>query len=257
MMAAIADRLRGFASRSGWVLQRELRPDFSEETRATIAAVRPFTMTTVERIAAICSAVEYIARYDIPGDIVESGCWMGGSSMAAARTLVRTGAAEGRSVYMYDTFEGIPAPGPEDALIGSDHEAMAEWWQRENADKSSPAWLDAPIESVRANMVSTGFPADRLHLIKGLVEETIPATAPDQIALLRLDTDWYASTKVEMEVLFPRLAPGGILIVDDYAFTEGSRKAVDEYLASFPEPVYLHRIDSCARLAIKPRVAGA
>lgn len=255
MIDSVKQRVRGALGRRGVVIQREYGADLSQAVEQTIRAVRPYTMTTVDRIEAVCSATEYILKYDIPGAFVESGVWMGGSSMAAAATLVKHGITD-RDFYMYDTYEGIPAPGEEDALIGSDHESMAKWWQRENSDPNSAPWLDAPIDTVRDNMARTGYDVERVRLIPGLVEDTIPATAPEQIAFLRLDTDWYSSTKVELEILFPRLSPGGAMIIDDYGFTEGARKAVDEYFATYPHPVFLHRIDSCGRLVIKPGLAG-
>jgi hypothetical protein len=109
---------------------------------------------------------------------------------------------------------------------------------------------------VSEHMALTGYDLDNVHLIAGMVEDTVPAKAPDQIAFLRLDTDYYSSTKVELETMFPRLSPGSIMIVDDYGFTEGTRKAVDEYFASYPDPVYFHRVDACARLMVKPGLAA-
>ncbi|KQV74415.1 hypothetical protein ASC61_05030 [Aeromicrobium sp. Root344] len=255
MINSIKRRLRDAMSKRGLSVEREFGADLSEATIDTIRAVRPYTMTTVARIEAVCSATEYILKYDIPGAFVESGVWMGGSSMAAATTLVKNGVTD-RDLYLYDTFEGIPAPGEHDRLIGWDR-SVSEWWEEENAKPGGAAFLEAPVEVVRANMARTGYDAERIHLIPGMVQDTIPATAPEQIAFLRLDTDWYESTKVEMEVLFPRLSPGGVLIVDDYGFTEGSRKAVDEFLAGHPSPVFLHRIDAAGRLAIKPTEVNA
>jgi O-methyltransferase len=84
-----------------------------------------------------------------------------------------------------------------------------------------------------------------------MVEDTLPDQAPERIALLRLDTDWYASTKHELEQLYPRLAEGGVLIVDDYGHYEGARRAVDEYFRAAGEPVLLNRIDFSGRLVIK------
>ena len=80
-------------------------------------------------------------------------------------------------------------------------------------------------------MAQVGYPAERVHYHPGLVEETIPGGAPEQIALLRLDTDWYASTKHELEHLYDRVRSGGVVIIDDYDYWEGSRKAVDEFVA--------------------------
>ena len=229
---------------------REFGPDLSPETVATIKAVRPFTMTTVQRIEAVVSATRHVVEHQIPGAFVESGVWMGGSLMAAARTLVELGDTD-RDLYLYDTFEGLPEPGEHDGFVGSD-EPIDQVYAAVNAASGGRAFLDAPVDVVRANVARTGYPPERIHTIPGLVEDTIPDTAPDQIAFLRLDTDWYSSTKVEMETLFPRLEPNGILILDDYGYLEGARKAVDEYLADYPYPVFLHRIDSSGRIAVKP-----
>ena len=176
--------------------------------------------------------------------------------MAAALTLVKSGVTD-RDFYMFDTFEGIPAPGEHDALIGGDHESLMKWWNRENSKKDAAPWLDAPVEKVRENMASTGYDLKHVHTFPGLVEDTVPANAPEQIAFLRLDTDYYSSTKVELEVMFPRLSPGGVLIIDDYGYTAGTRKAVDEFLASYPDPLFLNRIDTCGRLVIKPGLVEA
>jgi len=250
MKEAVKHRLRLALSKRGLSLHREISSDLSPDTVNTIQRVRPFTMTTVERIAAVCAATEYIVRYDVPGAFVESGVWKGGSSMAAAQTLVNKGVTD-REFHLFDTFEGIPAPGEHDALIGSDHETLMKWWQKENAKKGA-AWLDAPVDQVIDTLASTGYPRERLHAHVGLVEDTVPADAPEQIAFLRLDTDYYSSTKVELEVMFERLSPGGVMIIDDYGFTAGTRKAVDEFLETWPEPLFLNRIDTCGRLVIRP-----
>ena len=100
-------------------------------------------------------------------------------------------------------------------------------------------------------MYSTGYDKSKIHLVKGKVEETIPKTLPERIALLRLDTDWYASTKHEMLHLFPRLVPGGVLILDDYGSWLGARKAVDEYIAENKVKIFLCRVDNSGRVAVK------
>ena len=100
-------------------------------------------------------------------------------------------------------------------------------------------------------LVGTGYPEQRLHFVPGLVEETIPAQVPEGISLLRLDTDYYASTKHELTHLYPRIAAGGVLLIDDYGHWAGCKKAVDEYLAS-RDPVLLHRIDYTGRVTVVP-----
>ncbi len=250
MKAKAALKAKRALQKRGLVLSREFGADLTPETVATIRSVQPYTMTTVQRIEAVISATRHVVENQIPGAFVESGVWMGGSIMAAARTLVELGDTE-RDLYLYDTFEGLPEPGEHDKLAGDDRPA-AEIFAELNEAAGDKPYLDAPVDVVRANIARTGYPIERIHTIPGLVQDTIPVTAPEQVAFLRLDTDWYASTKVELETLFPRLAPGGIAILDDYGFLEGARKAVDEYFADYPQPVFLHRIDASGRLIVKP-----
>src|SRR5262249_25595399 len=136
---------------------------------------------------------------------------------------------------------------PNDAAGRSDGLPAAELLPR--TPKGAGDWCDAPEEEVRRNMASTGYPSDRVRYVRGPVEETIPAVAPGTIALLRLDTDWYASTRHELTHLFPRLSPGGVLIIDDYRHWQGARQATDEFLAAYPH-LFLHRVDYTCRLLI-------
>ena len=121
--------------------------------------------------------------------------------------------------------------------------------KRISADSSD--WCLSPIEEVRKNVYSTGYPNDRFHFIEGKVEDTIPKNSPEEIAILRLDTDWYESTKHELKHLFPRVSPRGVIIIDDYGYWQGARKAVDEYISENNLCLFLHRIDYTGRLAIK------
>jgi hypothetical protein len=105
---------------------------------------------------------------------------------------------------------------------------------------------------VKNVLYGTGYPVHKIHFVQGRVEETIPACAPDPISLLRLDTDWYASTKHELVHLFPRLSHGGVIIIDDYGHWKGSREACDEYFRSNGIPILLNRIDYTGRIALKP-----
>jgi hypothetical protein len=113
------------------------------------------------------------------------------------------------------------------------------------------SWHYVPVEEVRAAVLSTGYPAERVHMVEGKVEDTLPGAAPERIAVLRLDTDWYASTKHEMEQLYPRLSPGGVLILDDYGHYEGARQAVDEYFAEHGGRPLLSRVDYTGRVGVK------
>jgi O-methyltransferase len=215
--------------------------DISPAVRRTIQLVRPYTSTTSERIDALCRGVECVIANNIRGAFVECGVWRGGSSMAVARTLKENGIHD-REVYLFDTFEGMPPATEKDrtnngvSLVGQ--------------HRTAGLVCLASEEEVRRNMGLVGYEGP-VHFIKGMVEQTIPALAPDPIALLRLDTDWYASTKHELVHLFPRLSPGGILIIDDYGEYQGCRDAVDEYMRENQLRHYLHRIDTTGRLLIK------
>ena len=202
-------------------------------------------MTSVERMYALHEGLRYVTAAEIPGDVVECGVWRGGSSMLAALTLAELGV--NRRLWMYDTFEGMPAPGVHDVRYSGER-------ARESLDPAqriagvSNDWAWATIEDVESNMRSTGHPD--LELVVGKVEDTIPARAPDRISLLRLDTDWYESTRHELDHLYPRLSAGGVLIIDDYGHWLGARRAVDEYFQD--RPILLNRIDYTGRIAVKP-----
>jgi hypothetical protein len=230
------------AARSG------LPSDFGPEETEAFGAVRPFTMTSPERIFVLYHAVQYIHRHRISGDVVECGVWKGGSMMAIARTLKKLG-DESRHLHLFDTFEGMSEPTEKDVVhFGTDAKTMMQESQREQQDS---VWCYSPIDEVKKNVGGTGYDPAKLHYIKGRVEDTIPANAPQTIALLRLDTDWYESTKHELVHLFPRLSPGGVLIIDDYGWWKGARQATDEYLEQNNIKILLNRIDHTGRVAVK------
>lgn len=226
----------------------ELLSIHERQDEETVQFVRPYTMTSPERIRALCSAVRYIEQAGIEGAVVECGVWRGGSMMAAARTLSNVGSAK-RDLYLFDTFEGMTEPGPHDiALTGETAKCLLEQSAR---TEDNMVWCYAPMERVAKALTLTGYPHALVHLIPGRVEETLAAAAPERIALLRLDTDWYESTREELHVLFPRLARGGVLIIDDYGHWQGARRAVDEYVNAHQLKLLLHPIDYTGRIAVK------
>lgn len=220
---------------------QDIEPEFVEVYRRCA----DHTMTSMERMHALWQAARYVLARGIPGDFVECGVWRGGSSMLAALAFLRGGADAERRFFLYDTFEGMAEPTVEDGAP-----AHAEWAR--NQRQTHNDWCYCSLEDVRANMLATGLAPERLELVKGMVEDTIPATAPDRISILRLDTDWYSSTRHELVHLFPRLESGGVLIVDDYGLWEGARRAVDEYLREAGVPLLLVRVDETGRVAVKP-----
>lgn len=246
MVRSLASRaIKSFARRA----RIDIAPDFvgtlSLEDRAIVASCQPYTMTSPERLAALVDAVRYVEARGIEGDIVECGVWKGGSCMAIAKTLQSLGVTN-RTIYLYDTFDGMSEPTEHDreASTGTTAEELLD-----SADKSETVWAYSPIEEVKQNVGRTGYPDSLLRFVKGKVEDTIPDTISDKIALLRLDTDFYESTRHELQHLYPRLAQGGVLIIDDYGHWAGARKAVDEYFAA--DPILLNRIDYTGRISVK------
>jgi len=228
-------------------------PDFDDETVATVHAVRGYTLTPPERVAALCDAVRYLVRAGIDGALVECGVWRGGSALAMIRTLQSLG-RDDRHLFLFDTFERMPPPGPLDVdfmgVPAADNHAL---WDSGAGYDHRYDFL--PFDAVRQLLLSTRYPAHLLHFVRGLVEETVPEEAPESIALLRLDTDYYQSTRHELAHLYPRIPPGGVLLIDDYGHFLGCRRAVDEHvdaLASEGVHLLLHQIDYSARLAVVP-----
>ena len=154
-----------------------------------------------------------------------------------------------RRIWAFDTFAGMTAPSDADFKPGEDLDVKKKFASLNRADHNE--WCLASEGEVVRNFETRVGNAD-LMTVKGPVEETLKdaLNLPDQIAILRLDTDFYESTKAEMDVLYPRLSKGGVLIVDDYGEWAGARKAVDEYLAG--QPIWLHYVTHTVRLMIKP-----
>lgn len=205
--------------------------------------VKDYTMVGIERCYALYKAVQFVTDNDIKGDFAECGVWRGGSCMMIAFLLMKAGISD-RKIWLYDTFSGMTEPGEKDG----DEERIK--WKEQKISAAENGWCLAGIEEVKVNMARTKYPVENINYIKGRVEDTIPASLPAAIALLRLDTDWYESTKHELFHLYPLLQKKGILIIDDYGKWQGSRDAANEYFASC-EPVFFNRIDNAGILIIK------
>ena len=177
--------------------------------------VQAYTMVNYETIEILERAVREVVKGVISGAMAECGVCKGGCVMAMAYTLMELGQV--RDLYLFDTFSGMTKPEEVDGV-----QSNQLWDTEEN-------WCYASFAEVQANLATTGYPPEKLHYIVGPVEKTLPEFAPENLALVRLDTDWYSSTKHELVHLYPRLSLGGVLIIDDYNAWEGCKKAVDEY----------------------------
>lgn len=202
-------------------------------------------MTSKLKRHALIAAVRYIHERRIPGAIAECGVWRGGSMMAAALTLIDVGEVD-RHLYLFDTFEGMPEPGAKD--VRSDNTPAADLLATTGRD--DVFWAVGPLETVRAVMGSTQYPPELIHYVVGRVEDTVPQKAPERIALLRLDTDWYESTRHELLHMYDRLVPGGVLIIDDYGYWKGAQQAVDEFFSTRLRPLFVP-LDDGGRIAVK------
>ena len=245
--------IKSFLHRAGFDIVR-YRPDrqsdrfrdVTDHETKIIEFVRPYTLTSEERIVALINAVAYIVEQKVPGDIVECGVWRGGSMMAAALALMYRGDVS-RHLYLYDTFEGMSEATKHDQSF----DGRSAQSQLERDPVGTGVWCRSPIEEVRANLLSTGYPEEKVHFVRGKAEETLPSITPGCLSLLRLDTDWYESTKHELIHLFPLLDPRGLLIIDDYGHWRGARKAVDEYFTERKLSLYLHRVDYTCRIGVR------
>jgi O-methyltransferase len=231
---------------------RKYYKDFTPTEKCTLLEASLVTLASPEAIVELIRAVDYVLANNISGAFVECGVFQGGNAVVMIRTLLNAGITD-RDIYLYDTFEGFPKPEAIDFeyLIGPALETWQKFKQPGDESEDNSDWLRYPLEKVRQRVLSLGYPAERIHFVKGLVENTIPQPQPESIALLRLDTDFYRSTKHELIHLYPRLQRGGILIIDDYGALHGARVATDEYLSENKIAFFPARIDEHVRIGVK------
>lgn len=208
---------------------------------------RNFTMTSIERMHALYQSCEYVVRNKIPGDFVECGVWKGGSSMLMALTLLKNNVRD-KKLFLYDTYAGMSKPGSMDVNLKNE-EAIKIWKQHDKGGLNE--WCYAPMNEVRDNMHSTGYPSQNIVFVKGRLEESLPNNALSSISILRLDTDWFESTYHSLKFLYPKLTAGGILIIDDYGHWKGAKMAADKYFGENRIKILLNRIDYTGRIAVK------
>jgi O-methyltransferase len=223
--------------------------EIAESDQAAFRYVREKQLSTSseERLFATIMACRYAVEHNIAGDFVECGVWRGGNSILAAEVF--RSLRSSKKVWLFDTFKGMTKPTGVDVNYRGE---PAQLKLRDTRRGDGSDWCYSPIEEVQANFAAVGLLGPRVKFVKGDVAQTLARSEglPELIAVLRLDTDWYESTRVELEALYPRLARGGILIIDDYGHWGGARKAVDEYFSQRDRP-FLQYIDQTARIGVK------
>lgn len=227
-------------------------PEISDAEKEMIQLALMYSMTSAERMWAVIQSLKHIIDKKIPGDIIECGVWKGGNILLFSLFLDKHNSK--RNIWAYDTYDGMSDPTDVDiSFRGADARTRLEQIAKNltGEGEARDKWCYSGLEEVQSNLLAHVQDIEHIKFVKGKVEDTLKdeQNIPKQISLLRLDTDWYESTKAELEILYPRLASGGILIIDDYGHWQGSQKAVDEYFAG--QNILLHRIDYSCRLLIK------
>lgn len=191
--------------------------------------IKPYTKSSELRLAAMAGALAAIDKENIGGDVVECGVWKGGNIMLARIMCPQ------RICWMYDTFDGMTEPDPV-LDIKRDGERAIDRYRLKQAGGTK--WDAVSLDEVQAGFMVSGISLDRVHFVSGPVENSLDVVSPLRIAILRLDVDWYAPTKVALEKLYGRISVGGFLIVDDYGHWMGCKKAVDDYFRKMTPPFW-------------------
>jgi hypothetical protein len=204
---------------------------------------KAYTMVSAEKSYALYRSVKYVEENNIKGDFVECGVYKGGQSMLMAYTLLQEGQAN-RNIWLYDTYSGMSKPTDKDVSLSEDKQASKIWQKKKR--ESHNEWVYSSLSDVKRNMKQTEYPKQNLDFVEGKVENTIPQSIPQKISILRLDTDFYESTRHELEHLYPRLVKGGVLIIDDYNSWKGARMATEEYIKENNIKILLSKMDTGA-----------
>lgn len=204
------------AARFGIEIVRKRRYDEHARMHGLDWPARAETMVGLKRLDNLESCIRTVIREGVPGDLVETGVWRGGSAIFMRGALEALGDAR-RQVWAADSFEGLPPPDAErfPADAGDDHHTFGE--------------LAVSLETVKRNFARYGLLDERVRFLKGYFKDTLGSAPIKSIAVLRLDGDMYESTAQALDPLYPRLSPGGFCIVDDYHAVEGCRRAVEDY----------------------------
>jgi O-methyltransferase len=224
--------------------------DDEELAREALGIVKPYTMLSYERLITLWQQVRYLDKACIPGGLVECGTWKGGACGMMALAHRRCGSPH-RALHLFDSFQGLPEPNKE-----QDGE-MAVRYADERASGSlrSIGKCVGLLEENKHLLEDVArYPAELIHYHVGWFQETLRLVPQSvgAIALLRIDGDWYESTKMCLETLYSKVSSGGVVVIDDYGKWPGCRRAVDEFLAGQKRPVYLNHIDAAGRYVIVP-----
>jgi O-methyltransferase len=235
--------IKSIVNLTGYVLVKNIDNELenaSDFDKDIIKKFSKYTMTSNVKIFTLIKAIKYVNKFKINGDFVECGVYTGGNIMIMKK-LIKKGIK--RKIFAYDTFEGMVTPTSYDVKIDG---TIAK-----KKYLKTDSWVRCSLNKVKENFKEMRLNLKNVKFVKGKVENTlkIKKNLPKKISILRLDTDFYESTKIELKILFPLLVKGGVLIIDDYGSWLGSKKATDEYFER--KKNFLYYIDHSARMIIK------
>ncbi len=187
--------------------------------------VRGYTAVFVPRLVALYKLSEEINQRSMPGDIVECGVYNGGSAAIMASLCEKSPVS--RSVWLFDSFEGLPKPTDKDG----------------NEAPAYEGWCHGDLSKVKEVLRKLRIPESRVHIVKGWFQDTFPKVEIPKIAILHIDADWYESVKLCLEKFYDSVQPGGYIVLDDYGDWEGCRVAADEFLKKRAIDVKLIQVD--------------
>ena len=226
-------------------------PEYSDDELRLIEISKKNTMTSYQKLNFLLRSIEHVYNNKIDGDFVECGVWKGGN-IILFKNMINKLNMQNKKIYAFDTFEGMTKPSDIDVDLRFKQEKAEDVMERSPKDYNiHNIHSYYPIEKVKKNIIESCNDLENIKFIKGDVLKTllISDNIPEKISILRLDTDWYESTKIELEILFPKLVNNGILIIDDYGDYKGCKKAVDEYFRD--KKFNIFKIDSGGRMLIK------
>jgi len=194
-----------------------------------VVTVKPkFTMVKNQNLKLLYDLVSEVVKRRMPGDIVECGVWNGGSAAIMGAAIMEDPIKiQSRKIWLFDSFEGLPPPGDRDGEL--------------ERQSYFPGWNKGNVRLVEEVFAQFGYPSENLRIVPGWFNETIIGEPIEKIALLHIDADWYQSVRTVLELLYPRVVPGGFVVLDDYGLWPGCQRAVLEYLSEHQIPKMIIR----------------
>ena len=243
------------------VAKKSRKQKVETESDKMISIVRNNTMVSHAGLFSLYQQALFCEQQGITGDFVECGVWKGGSVGLMALVNLKHGSSR-RHIHLFDSFEEICEPDEEVDGQRAVTEAMT--WAKKGGAKGRLVPLTGIYDQFggpgtiqeNENLLNDkiGYDSPYIHYHKGWFQHTLPEQHQDigKIAILRIDADWYASTKICLDHLFDKVVSGGFVIIDDYGTYDGCKKAVDEFLAGLPKPLYLNHVNFDIRYLIAP-----